>query len=406
MNSNIPMTPSDQRSHDIDFYDYLSIIMRRKTTFILAFLAVFIGVVIFTFSMKPIYEASATLHVKDDKGKGGLLGELALNTSNPINAELEILKSRTNAEQVVKRLHLNWQVAKKSEGLNFKLIEFSSTAKEPVYEIELTDADAFTVKDNDGKMVGQGKTGLLMQGKEFSLLLNDLSGKKGDSFRLSLLPFDDVVTGLRGGVKAVEVGRMTSIIRASYTSTDPVMARDIVNSLVQSYLEQSVSLKAEEANRTVDFVEDQLQGLRKDLENSEKNLQAYKSSSGVISLDIEAQALIQKISEMEKARADVSLQKKQVEFAIDALKNAIRKGTIYSPAIMRDDPLVAGMAAKLSDLEVQKRALLTDYTENHPAVKALQEQIDEVQKKIRSTYDTAQTNLTKQQGTVSNQLNI
>jgi tyrosine-protein kinase Etk/Wzc len=90
MNSNIPMTPSDPlRSQDIDFYEYLSIIMRRKTTFILAFLAVFIGVVIFTFSMKPIYEASSTLHVKDDKGKGGPLGEiLSLNTSNPVNAEL------------------------------------------------------------------------------------------------------------------------------------------------------------------------------------------------------------------------------------------------------------------------------------------------------------------------------
>jgi tyrosine-protein kinase Etk/Wzc len=352
MNSNIPMTPSDPlRSQDIDFYEYLSIIMRRKTTFILAFLAVFIGVVIFTFFMKPIYEASATLHVKDDKGKAGILGELSLNTSNPVNAELEILKSRTNAEHVVKLLHLNWQVAKKSEGLNFKLMEFSSAVKEPVYQIELTGSDTFAVKDNDGKLIGEGRDGRLMQTKDFRLLLNDLKGEKGDSFNLSLLPFDDVVTGLRGGIKAVEEGRMTSIIRVSYTNTDPILTRDIVNTLVQSYLDQSVSLKSEEARRTVDFVEEQIQGLRKTLDDSEKNLQEYKSSSGVIRLDVEAQELIQKISEVEKARAQ---------------------------------------------LEVQKRALLTDYTKAHPAVKSLAKQQETITQQL-AFYEKKMQNLPEEE---------
>ena len=129
MNSNIPMTPSDPtHSQDIDLYQYLSTIMRRKKVFALAFLTVFISVALHTFTMKPIYEASATLHVKDDQAKAGILGELSLNNADPISAELEILKSRTNAEQVVKRLHLDWLVAKKSEGLNFKLMEFSSAA--------------------------------------------------------------------------------------------------------------------------------------------------------------------------------------------------------------------------------------------------------------------------------------
>lgn len=352
MNSNIPMTPNDpMRSQDIDFYEYLSILMRRRKTFILTFLAVFIGVVIFTFSMKPIYEASATLHVKDDKGKGGILGELSLNTSNPVNAELEILKSRTNAEQVVKRLHLDWQVAKKSEGLNFKLMEFSSAAKEPVYRIELTGADTFAVKDNDGKLIGEGRDGRLMQTKDFRLLLNDLKGEKGDSFNLSLLPFDNVATGLREGIKAVEVGRMTSIIRVSYTNTDPTLARDIVNALIQSYLEQSVSLKSEEARRTVDFVEEQIQGLRKALDDSEKNLQEYKSSSGMIRLDVEAQELIQKISEVEKARAQ---------------------------------------------LEVQKRALLIDYTKAHPAVKSLAKQQETITQQL-AFYEKKMQNLPEEE---------
>jgi len=50
--------------------------------------------------------------------------------------------------------------------------------------------------------------------------------------------------------------------------------------------------------------------------------------------------------------------------------------------------------------------LLTDYTENHPAVRTIQVQIDEIQKKIRSTYETNLINLTKQQSSVAHQLDI
>jgi capsular exopolysaccharide synthesis family protein len=324
MNTNIPMTPGNPiRPQQEDIFEYIAVIMRRWKTFILAFLAVFIVVALYTFMMKPVYEASATLHVKDDKGKGGLLGELALNTSNPVNAELEILKSRTNAEQVVKRLHLDWQISKKSDGLTFRIIEFSSTAKDPVYDIRLNSEGIFKVKDNDGNLVGEGKSGSLIKGKDLTLLLSDLKGEKGDKFTLAQLPFNEVVTGLRNGIKAVEVGRMTSVIKVSYNSTDPVRARDVVNTLVQSYLEQNISFKAEEASRTVNFVEDQIQGLRKELDN-----------------------------------------------------------------------------------EVQKKALLNDYTENHPAVKTVQGQIEEIQRKIRSTYETHLNNLTRQQSNVNHELSL
>jgi tyrosine-protein kinase Etk/Wzc len=405
MISNTP-TASTASAHpqEVNLYDYLAVILRRRVTFALAFFAVFIGVALYTFLMKPLYEASSTLHVKDDRGKGHLFGELSFNTANPINAEIEILKSRTNAEQVVRRLHLNWNISKKSGGLTFKILEFTSTAKKPAYQIELTSADSFKVEDDDGDLVGQGKAGVLMQGKGVSLLLNELKGQKGDSFHLSLVPFDDVVKGLQGGINAVEVGRMTSIILVSYNSTNPTLARDIVNNLVQAYLEQSVAFKSEEAGRTVGFVEEQLEGLRGELDSSEKNLQAYKSSSGVIKLDTEAEELIKKLSEMEKARAEVALQRKQVDFARDALKEAMKRRAVYSPAVMKDDPLVAGLTTKLSELEVQKRALLTDYTEAHPAVKALQGQIDEVQRKILSTYETGLANLAKQQETIAQQL--
>jgi tyrosine-protein kinase Etk/Wzc len=339
MTPNVSIPPSQpllRSSENAHIYDYLSVILRRRKLFALAFCAVFFSVVFYTYFMNPIYEASSTLHIKKGKEQGGLFG-MTFDSSNSIDAELEIIKSRTNVEHVVKSLHLDWQVTKKSESLAFKLLDFSSTAKNPSYQIEITGVDTFTVKDDDENLVGQGKAGELMKGKGMTLLLTDLRARAGDSFRLKLLPLQNLAMSLKGGFKAIEVGNRTSIIRISYSSTDPVQARDLVNTLVQVYLAQSIELKTEEASRTVGFVEEQLQSLRGELDSSEKNLQAYKSSSGVIKLDHEAEALITKISEKEKARAE---------------------------------------------LEVQKQALLTDYTEAHPAVKALAKQQETVDQQL------------------------
>ena len=404
---NHPQPPPPQHQiEEVHLTDYLNVIMRRRQIFLFSFVALFLGVALYTFIMKPIYEAGATLHVKDEKGgKGGILGDLAmLNSSNPVDAEIEILKSRSNAEEVVKRLHLTWAVSKKSSGLSYRISEFSSTSAEPDYTIELTGPDTFSVKAADGSATIAGKINQLIHTPQLTLLLTELKGQSGDRFRLKQRNFNRTVEALRRVIKASEVGKKTNIIKVTYSNIDPVLSRDVVNTLVQAYLDQTLSFKTEEASRTVTFVEDQLKGTRDELDLSEKNLQTYKSASGVVKLDTEAEELVKKLSEIERDRAAVNLQRKQVEFALAALQEARRKGQVYTPAVFKDDPLIGSMAARLTELEVQKRALVSENTESHPQVRAVQSQIDQLQKKLQSTYETSQLNLAKQETSIQQQL--
>jgi tyrosine-protein kinase Etk/Wzc len=72
-------------------------------------------------------------------------------------------------------------------------------------------------------------------------------------------------------------------------------------------------------------------------------------------LDTEVLALIEKLSDTEKERASVTIQKKQAEFSLESLKNAASKNEAYSPVVFRQDPLIAGIAGKLADLEIKSR---------------------------------------------------
>ena len=383
------------QQEEIHLQDYINVILRRRKTFIVSFVTLFLCVILYTFLVHPTYESTATLFVKDDKGKVGQMGDLLLNNATPIDSELEILRSRSNAEKVVAGLHLDWGIDKRSDGVEFKLIEFTSntpSSEEPTYTVQLLGGGGIAVKDADGSVVGNGMNGVLLRGKGITLLIKDLKGQKGDSFRLTLFPFNDTVEKLRKKVKTEEVGKKTNVMSISYRNGNAQLASDVVNTLVQVYLDQGVVLRAEEATRTVGFVEEQLKGIKSELEQAEKSLETYKSTSGVIDLDAEAQALIQNLSETEKSKAETVLQRKQAEFALASLIDAKRRGVSYSPAIMREDPVLAGMATQLAELQVQKKGRLSDSTASHPGVKNVQAQIDELENKIQATYETTLRN--------------
>ena len=381
---------SEQIVEEVHLKDYLRIILRRRKIFVLAFLATVVGVAAYTFTMKPIYEASSTLHVRDDKGKGkgSLADELGLSSQNPVDTEIEILKSATNAEQVVTLLHLDWNITDRSKGILFTLMEFDAPEnKVQPYTVTLIAPGKYIVTDSTGAQVAEGRDNVPFTKGPFRLLLTGLKGNSGDSFKISKIPLDIAANNLQKQVKAVEVGKKTSIIKLTVTNTNPVRAREITNTLAQVYLEQSVGFKSQEASKTVEFIEDQLKKLQGAVNAAETDLQSYKSASGMVKLDSSAEQVVQKLAGLDTERAGLSLQKKQVEFARSSLKESMARGVVYTPSIIKEDGAVSSLAAKLDELEIQKRALRTEQTDENPRVRALQAQITETQTKLRETYE-------------------
>ncbi|MEJ2700698.1 MAG: protein tyrosine kinase, partial [Desulfuromonadales bacterium] len=138
-----------------------------------------------------------------------------------------------------------------------------------------------------------------MTGKGVTLLLKDLRGRKGDTFKATLTSPVQTAEGLRKAVDASEIGEYTNLIRLSYQGTNPTLTRDVVNTLAQVYLERTITVKSEEARRTVDFIEQQLNEVKGQLNTAEENLAAYKKKSGAIQLDAEGQALVQNLADLE-----------------------------------------------------------------------------------------------------------
>ena len=390
-----PYSPGSD-DEEIHLHDYINVLMRRRKLFLWGFIGVFILVALYTFISRPVYEATATLHVSDEQVKGqGFLEDLGLSRENPVETEIEILKSRTNAEEAVRRLHLDWQIDKRSDGLSIGISHFETGYDNPVFRITLIDQSTYEVRGDGLATPLRGKLGELTSNEQLKLIIDTLDGSPGDSFRLTQLPFNATVKGLRNSTRATEVGKGTNIIRLAYQSIDPVLAQEIVNTLAQVYLERSIRFKAEEASRSVEFISGQLDNFRTILDEAEKNLESYKSKSGVITLEEEARKLLAIMSEHEKNWAEAQLKRQQARFAYLTLEKALANGQEYAPSVLLDDPVVASLAEKLAQTQVEKRSLLADLTENHPRILTINGTLRGIYMNLLETYQHLEEGLAK-----------
>ncbi len=381
-------------TEEVHLQDYINVLFRRRKPAIATFVVIVVLVVLYTLISKPVYEATATLHVQEEKVKGGdLLGDLGLTRDNPIETEIEILKSRTNAEEVVRRLQLNWGRDVKNEETQFKILEFISSDDDPEYLVTLLSDGAFTVKGLDWKSAVEGESGKRVMREGFSLLLDPLQGVPGDSFELTLSPFNQTVAGLRSSITASELGKGTNIIRLSYQGNDPVQASEIVNTLATTYLDRNVILKTEEARKSVEFIRQQLDEVRQLLDDAEQSLQNYKRDTGVIKLDSEVEILIERLSLIDKERSAEKLRSRQAGFAIQALTKALKERRSYAPSSLLEDPVLAGLATELARLEVERQGLLIEFTESHPDVLSLTKRIVAGQERMLASYQALQSGL-------------
>jgi len=143
----------------------------------------------------------------------------------------------------------------------------------------------------------------------------------------SLSAIDEAVADIDGKVSAAQVGD-TNLIAISARTINPKEAMDIANSVAQAYKEDNLLEKNMQARTTRKFIEDQLASVKKRLIDAEEKLKRFHD----------------RVANM---RASDEMQ------------------------------------TKLGDMEIQLNALLQKYTEKHPKVIQLREQIDGIKSRVK-----------------------
>jgi capsular exopolysaccharide synthesis family protein len=189
------------------------------------------------------------------------------------------------------------------------------------------------------------------------------------------ISLDSLLTAAAKSVKASQSG-MARVIQVQVDSTDARLAADFANTLGDEFINQNIELRWKISEHAGDWLDKQLQNTRRQLEQSEDNLQDYARSAGLLvpgavdggrSTSVSEDKLRQLQVSISGAVADRVAKQSRYEIARasppEGLPDLLNNGTLHE------------YRSKVTDLERQIADLAALYTADYPKLKRLQAQL-------------------------------
>jgi capsular exopolysaccharide synthesis family protein len=305
---------SDYR--ELTLEDIFRMFKKRMVLFIAIVLAVVVVTGIYLIFSTPIYEASVTIKV--DPTSQSSVGDLFSTSltggsvSRDISTEVELIKSRTNIEEIIQELDLVNRI-------------YSGEAKERLL------AEGYSERD-----IAQSLT-------------RSISGM------ITVSPVKD-----------------TRIVKVSVQNKDRALARDIANTLATVYNRKLAELSKRDLTRKREFIEAQIPLLERDLREATDRLKEFKEETGIYVLDKHADWLFQMLSSYDKQYngLKISAEEKKAEIStyqgmLDQFDGTsardVKSMWIQTSESFSVNPVLTSLRQSLSKLQVELASLQEQY---------------------------------------------
>lgn len=158
----------------------------------------------------------------------------------------------------------------------------------------------------------------------------------------------------------------SSVIRVAYAANDAVFAARVANAFAKAYMDTALELRVEPSRQTAAWFDEQMKGLRANLEAAQKRLADYERTNGIVDerFDIDNLALNELAAEVAKARnrrAGVVLPEAEVVAANQNLRAELlrseNKLTELSSRLGANHPAYQRQQAEVSSLRGKLQGL-------------------------------------------------
>ncbi|OLF36407.1 MULTISPECIES: polysaccharide biosynthesis tyrosine autokinase [unclassified Psychrobacter] len=335
---------SDRDNKEIDLSSLLGSLLRGWKTLLFFTLLGLIAGILYTRYVNPTFQSDALVQIDANPQGVSALGE---NISNLVGSgisqsqeEAQLIKSRMVLKPVVDSLHL--QIRLKNPEINAidRIVE--DRINTPVHSEEgvslQTESGEVTVSQFDvseeyldqGFTLSRSDTGFVLSSgvDTFKGQLNQPHQFKGTKGPIEItvedLPSNGQPIGItkqslkittdaiNGNLTVEETGNMTGLIQLSLTGPNQQQTTLILNEIVMSYVNQNKARSSEETTKTLDFMETQIPVLKQKLEESEAAFNEFRKRYGTIDVAQEAQLLLAEESRIDGQLSDLKLQQAEL----------------------------------------------------------------------------------------------
>ena len=415
----------ESKEENIDVKELLFKYLIHWPWFVGAVVACLIAAWVYLYVSTPVYNISATVLIKDDK-KGGSAGMLSgleslgldgmVSSSQNIDNEIEVLRSKTIVKEVVEDLGLYISYTDEDEFPSRNMYKTS-----PV-QVSLTPQEADLLEEPmivEMMLQPQGSMDVTVKidddeyQKHFEKLPAVFPTDKG-TLAFFLTP-DSVLSSKRtleettASEKTIRnitatinkplavakwccknmtiepTSKTTSVAVISLKNSNVQRGKDFINKLLEMYNINTNNDKNEVAQKTAEFINERISIISKELGSTEKDLESFKRGAGITDLTSDAQIALTGSAEYEKKRVE---NQTQINLLQDLQKYMQNEGYEVLPSnIGLQDLNLAAAINRYNDVLVERKRLLRTSTENNPTIINLDTSIGAMKENVQVSLD-------------------
>lgn len=179
------------------------------------------------------------------------------------------------------------------------------------------------------------------------------------------------------------------IVEIQAEGSQPQVALDIANTYVDVLLARTRSFNVDDAKNTREYLSQQTAQVSDSLTRSEAALRSFTMSRGGVQIPAKSTETAQRLSQLETTLAEVQANKNISQTRLAALKTKLESmpappaATKAAPAAPAMNAANAGrLRSKLASLEAQMVEAKSRYSDDHPRVRSLAQQIADLQRDL------------------------
>lgn len=385
MESNIPLIERnliarhlDDSDGETDLLKLWQALWHRKWSILALVVVVVMLAVLAVLSITPTYRASATLLIEQKQAKVVSIEQvygLDNTSSEYLQTQFELLKSRALAERVVKQLKLTTHP------------EFDPRQQpEPLIDIK-------------------GLLGSLNIGKAIPATLPEDLEEGADPSEAKI--FDDVTNAFMERINVAPLGK-SQLVQIQVEMADPHLAARAANALANGFIEAQMEATMEMSMTATHWMNTRMGELRSKLKETEDRLQAFREKEHLV--DVGGVGGVSTISAAElSATSDRMIDARRQRAEAESLYRQVQAGRgagwerlASLPAVL-GDPLIQQFKANEAKAKAKVDELSKRYGARHPAMEAaltelaaasasLRGQVEQVIAGIERNYQLASAN--------------
>jgi capsular exopolysaccharide synthesis family protein len=206
---------------------------------------------------------------------------------------------------------------------------------------------------------------------------------------------------IRSRLDIVQLEKDTSLIKISFEDNIPKRANSYIDALTKSFIEYSIESKNVQNQKTLSFITEELENIKKELKASEQNLESHQVTKNIVEPSVQASIYIKNLSDIDIEISENKLKKKLIINLINFVRNNYNLDAIAPSISKLDDENTLALITRLQDQQILEEELTQEYTDEYPKLKSTRKQINTIRNKIIQNLKSLQTNIDYENDTLN-----